>query len=136
MYIQHKPSATAMEIRRKPVHASERTNTPPVHRDEATKFEATTTPLLKHKASKLPRGWPTAPQAIQVSLSTVVANAAFDVLLLACSVAFLTFALIVNRYDQAPTKEHPRAMEMLLSATKYVRDAPSIRYETSLLTLA
>jgi hypothetical protein len=47
-------------------------------------------------------------------------NSIFDVLLLACSVAFLAFALVVNRHDQDSTAEHPRLSKTLVNATKYV----------------
>jgi hypothetical protein len=93
-----------------------------VNKDEsAARSKATMTLLLDgEKPFKLPNGWPTTPRAVRTSLLTIVTNAVVDVLLFTLSVAFLAFALTVNRFDQAPTEEHPRATEMLLEAIKYV----------------
>lgn len=50
----------------------------------------------------------------------IIWNATFDLLLFACSVAFLAFAAIVSYYNQAPTAENPRTTEVLLNGSQYV----------------
>jgi hypothetical protein len=78
-------------------------------------------PLLdSEKAANTPPGWPTSPNRTKTSVYVNFMNGAFDALLLACSVAFLVFALIVNNHDQAPTAQYPRLTKTLVNATKYV----------------
>jgi hypothetical protein len=76
--------------------------------------------LANDKASHEPRGWPTTPSRIKVTLLTFITYILFDIALLSCSVAFLVFAQFVVRYDQTPTIENLEATNMLRSATKYV----------------
>jgi hypothetical protein len=67
-----------------------------------------------------PRDWPTSPKRIKTSLAITIWNAFIDIIFFACSVTYLTFGLIVNSYDQAPTAENPHATGALTSATKWV----------------
>jgi hypothetical protein len=84
-------------------------------------ISATAVPLLDiEKAIPTIRDWPTSPKAVQHSPWLVRSNLLFDILLFACAVAFLAFALIVAHYDKASTANNPRATTMLLNATKYV----------------
>lgn len=78
-------------------------------------------PLDYEKAETTPPGWPTSPKRIKTPIYVNVLNSFFDVLLLACSTAFLVFALVVCFHDQAPTAQYPRLTQTLLNATKYVR---------------
>ena len=55
--------------------------------------------LDNDKRMQVPQGWPTSSKRVKVSLSTVMSNGAFDMLPLACSVAFFVLALVVNHYD-------------------------------------
>jgi hypothetical protein len=78
-------------------------------------------PLLHQEhLSKTISGWPTTPKPIRTPVYIKILNGIFDVLLLACSVAFLAFALIVSIHDQASTVDKPRLTKTLLDATKYV----------------
>lgn len=76
--------------------------------------------LYQEKPSKTLPGWPTEPKPIKIPFYLQVLNGVFDVLLLTCSIAFLTFALVVSVYDQASTTEYPRLTTALVNATKYV----------------
>jgi hypothetical protein len=76
--------------------------------------------LCQEKPSKMLPGWPSFPKPMKTPMYIHVLNSIFDVLLLACSVAFLAFALVVNRHDQDSTAEHPRLTKTLVNATKYV----------------
>ena len=99
----HKPNATAMET----------TSPKPLGNNDAP-----AQPLLPSKnIAETPSGWPTSPKRIKTSNFINFLNGVFDILLLACSIAFLTFALVVNRFDQASTVENPRTTRMLLNAT-------------------
>lgn len=66
------------------------------------------------------KGWPNSPKAIKSSWWMVLWDGIFDLLLFACAVAFLFFAVAVSRYDQVATAENPKTTELLLNATKYV----------------
>jgi hypothetical protein len=61
----------------------------------------------------------------------IIWNGIFDLLLFACAIAFLAFAVIVSLYDRASTLEHPRTTSMLLNATKYVSSWPLVAVYTS-----
>lgn len=82
--------------------------------------------LHGEKPTILP-GWPSSPKPIHTPIYVKALNGVFDVLLLACSAAFLAFAIVVNLHDRVPTAEHPRLTTALLRATKYV-----LSLETSL----
>lgn len=83
--------------------------------------DAVSTAFLDNdKASHEARGWPSTPSRIKSTLLTVITYILFDIALFSCSVAFLVFAQLVVRYDQAPTIENLEATNMLRSATKYV----------------
>ncbi|KIW29290.1 uncharacterized protein PV07_05115 [Cladophialophora immunda] len=75
-------------------------------------------PLLQQTAH-VPKGWPTSPKTIKSSIGSVLTDLVVDSLLLAFSVAFLAFGLVVKLYDQAPTALHKHTANTLLSATKY-----------------
>lgn len=74
--------------------------------------------LVGDKVRKGPKGWPTTPKPVRTSWFLVIRSTLFDILLFAHAVAFLAFASFFSCYDQAPIAEHPRAAEMLQSATK------------------
>jgi hypothetical protein len=76
--------------------------------------------LHREKSTRTLVGWPSSPKPIKTPIYISVLNGLFDILLLACSIAFLAFALIVNIHDQHPTAENPRLTTALLNATKYV----------------
>ena len=89
--------------------------------NEVDAYERTKVPLLEAaKTANVPQGWPTSPQTIKVSPSNKVAALIFDIVLLASSIAFLAFAILVCQYDQAPTTENPIATRNILSAATYV----------------
>lgn len=84
---------------------------------------STTTPLIhtdKIDAAPAPPGWPTTPRRVELSWLAILSNGLLDVMLLACSMAFLAFALVVNTYDQEATGDCPKTKSMLEDATKYV----------------
>jgi hypothetical protein len=84
--------------------------------------EQTSTPLLdKATPVNVSKDWPTSPKRIRTTLYVGTWNLLVDVVLLAFSTVFLVFALIVNDYNGAPTRDHPRALERLQKAAKYVR---------------
>jgi hypothetical protein len=66
------------------------------------------------------RGWPTRPNPVKHSISSILTDLSVDGFLLAISVAFLGFAITVHQYDQAPVAKYPHTTEALLSASKYV----------------
>lgn len=77
-------------------------------------------PLLDDRTAHLPQDWPTGAKPIKRSIGSVLSGFAVDIVLLALSLAFFAFGLIVKHYDQAPTALHQHATDTLLSATKYV----------------
>jgi nitric oxide reductase large subunit len=77
-------------------------------------------PLHQEKTSKIIAGWPSSPKSTVTPTYVKVLNGVFDVILLACSVAFLAFVVVVNVHDQDSTADHPRLTTTLLRATKYV----------------
>ena len=79
-------------------------------------------PLLDDQAqtAHLPQNWPTLAKPIKRSIGSIVSDLTADIILLALSLAFFAFGLIVKHYDQAPIALHQRATDTLLSATKYV----------------
>jgi hypothetical protein len=79
-------------------------------------------PLLDgdYKSLTSIKGWPIKPGQIKHGKAMYVSKLLLDFTLLACAIAFLAFALMVCRYDQASTSQHPQATAMLESATKYV----------------
>lgn len=79
-----------------------------------------TAPLHREKTSRMIAGWPSSPKPIATPIYVKVLNGFFDVLLSACSIAFLAFAIAVNIHDQDPVAGYPRLTTTLLSATKYV----------------
>lgn len=83
-------------------------------------------PLHREKPS-IPPDWPSSPKPITTPIYVKTLNGSFDVLLLACSAAFLAFAIVVNLHDRVPTADYPRLTTTLLRATKYV-----LSLETSL----
>lgn len=83
---------------------------------------------LPDKAEHVPQGWPSAPSPIKTSLSSIIWEAIVDIVLLALSLLFLVFTLIINHYDGAPTAQHPQATSRLLSATKFVRYPAKFAY--------
>ncbi len=85
----------------------------------ATTIEPLYDTIPLEKSVHAPRGWPASAGSVRSSAWSIIGNTAVDVILFICSVAFLTFALIVNSYDQAPTAEHRVAVSRLLEATKY-----------------
>jgi hypothetical protein len=76
--------------------------------------------LHREKSTRTLVGWPSSPSPIKTPIYIIVLNGLFDILLLACSIAFLAFALVVNIHDQHPTAENQRLTTALLNATKYV----------------
>jgi hypothetical protein len=64
--------------------------------------------------------WPNSPKAIRSPLWMILWDVLFDLALFSCAVAFLAFAVVVNLYDQASTRENARTTNMLLDAIKYV----------------
>ena len=78
-----------------------------------------TAPLPK-PTNDAPRGWPMLPRRVKTSLHTRLTEFVVDMVLLACSVAFLAFAMTVIKYDQAPVHSHSTLAQTLESAAKYV----------------
>jgi hypothetical protein len=76
---------------------------------------------LLEKQSELPRGWPTSPQVVKVSIRTLIWRSLVDVALFSLSVAFLVFALFVIRYNNRPTSSHRQAAQGFEQASKWVR---------------
>ncbi|KAF2123504.1 hypothetical protein P153DRAFT_413440, partial [Dothidotthia symphoricarpi CBS 119687] len=74
--------------------------------------------LHREKPSTLP-DWPSSPKPINTPIYVKALNGLFDVLLFACSAAFLAFAIVVKLHDRVPTAEYPRLTTTLLRATKY-----------------
>jgi hypothetical protein len=74
----------------------------------------------REKPRKTLPGWPSSSSPIKTPIYISILNGVFDILLLACSIAFLAFGLVVNIHDQHPTAENQRLTTALLSATKYV----------------
>jgi hypothetical protein len=64
--------------------------------------------------------WPIFPKSVKTPTYISVLNGICEVLLLASSVAFLAFALMVSIHDQDSIAEHPRLTKTLVNATKYV----------------
>jgi hypothetical protein len=79
-----------------------------------------TAPLHREKTSRMIAGWPYPPKPITTPIYVKFLNGVFDVLLFACSIAFLAFAIAVNIHDQDPVAGYPRLTTTLLRATKYV----------------
>jgi hypothetical protein len=96
--------------------------TVPDNSSKPTYQRATPTESLLHreKPTRTLLGWPSSPSPIKTPIYISVLNGLFDILLLACSIAFLAFALVVNIHDQHPTAENQRLTTALLNATKYV----------------
>ena len=95
-----------MHIHRKPVPSQEATAAPLLHKDD--------------NVQHVPQGWPTSSSAVKVSTYNTVWSILVDLLLLALSISFFAFALVVNAYDGSPTQDSLRAKNRLLSASKYV----------------
>jgi hypothetical protein len=109
--------ASTKAIQRKQVAAAADTNPKPMHNQVPA-----VVPLLKvDQAAYVPRSWPTSPKPVKSSLFAIVLTATFDFALLACAVVFLSFAITVYRYDQAPIADNPIATRRLQSASTYVR---------------
>jgi hypothetical protein len=83
--------------------------------------EPTSVPLL-HDVTQCsaPKGWPTLPCRVERPWYATLWSLAVDITLLACSITFLVFALIVRYYNEASIAEHRTATDRLVSASKYV----------------
>ena len=78
-----------------------------------------TTPLPK-STDDVRQGWPALPRRVETSFYKRLTDIAVDLVLFACSVAFLAFALAVIKYDKTPIDSDNRPAQTLLSAAKYV----------------
>ena len=90
----------------------------------AKESDRLSSPLLDKAISILvdvPQHWPTSPKRIRTSVYLVTWNLLVDVVLLAFSTVFLIFALAVNDYNGAPTRDHLSALKRMQNAAKYVR---------------
>ncbi|RYN30997.1 hypothetical protein AA0121_g4149 [Alternaria tenuissima] len=81
---------------------------------------STATPLLDPNESiPVPQGWPTSPSSIKHPMLLMLLHGAFDMALIAFSVSFLAFSIVVMSHNGDPTSENPTATSVLLKATKY-----------------
>ncbi|PVH99918.1 hypothetical protein DM02DRAFT_710166 [Periconia macrospinosa] len=65
-----------------------------------------------------PQGWPTTPKAVRSRWLSIISDTVADLTLLACSVLFFAFPLIVHHYDQADIRNHPYVTKVLTRATQ------------------
>ena len=68
-----------------------------------------------------PKGWPASPGSVKRQTIFILLDVMVTMVLLAFAVAFLAFGLIVRKYDQVPTEQHPKITKSLLATSKYVR---------------
>ncbi|KAF1841526.1 uncharacterized protein K460DRAFT_408986 [Cucurbitaria berberidis CBS 394.84] len=106
------------------VHSSQQSLSNPPQTEMSDTLGTAATPVLQHMKLGTPQNWPTIPEAVESSLFTKIADATFDIFLVACSAAFLVFALLVAHYDGSTTYdmetgEQMRVATMLLNAAKY-----------------
>ncbi|KAI4653442.1 hypothetical protein J4E93_001208 [Alternaria ventricosa] len=90
----------------------------------ALNHELPNAPLLE-KQPDLSLGWPTSPRPVKNSLGTTAWKVLTDLLLLALSVAFLSFALFVIWYNGKPTSRHQDAAERIKQASIWISYGPT-----------
>lgn len=113
------------EIKRTESHSSTTTNNyirPVIQQDPVNE------PLLHTTKTPIPWGWPTSPKPIKTFIGAAIWNTIVDVILFACSVAFLAFGFIVNSYDGTSIKKQPQTADRLLYATGWVCSAGNVAY--------
>jgi hypothetical protein len=72
--------------------------------------------------SALATGLAKSPKAIKTSTVSTLSDLLVDIVLLALSLAFLTFGIAVRSYDQVSLLQHPHVADALLRASKYVHE--------------
>jgi hypothetical protein len=77
---------------------------------------------LLHDGPPPPMGWPILPGVVKSGTLSIVTEVGVDIVLFAMSLSFLAFAIVVRKYNEAYTDEHPRSTNALLDASKYVGD--------------
>lgn len=107
-------------IRRKPVALI--SDDPPTSTvlEQSSPFLKQVSPVVLEQDADIPKGWPTEPQVVKSSITSIVTDVLLDTVLFGLSLAFFTFGLVVRRYDQAPVALHEGTVKTLLEATKYV----------------
>ena len=67
----------------------------------------------------VPSGWPVGPQPLHNSLADTIFDFIYDVTIVALSLVFLVFGLLVKQYDGASVDQHKGLTRGLIEATKY-----------------
>lgn len=90
---------------------------------------------IHEQPTRFPRGWPTSPEVIKFSVVSDAGEIALDLVLIALSIVFLMFGIIVRQHDRDPVSLNQPLTDALLNAAKYVGDLGQMPLQSSALTI-